>query len=495
MEKNRFFLGKLFYSCIVGLLLLGSGCKDALQEEVFSFLSTENFYKTPADAEAAVVAAYAPFVSTDYYRYGYYNLTLLADDQVTIGRNPQFQAIDNFDIPADHPFVRGTWQQMYSCINRSNTGLARIPGIAMNEELKNELLAECYFIRAFNYFNLVRLFGAVPLTTDEINSADKVNSPKASVQQVYKQITDDLLKAESALPVTRAGVKVGRATRGAAKTLLADVYLTMENWAGAASKAKEVIDLNSYALLDNFNSVFSVSNENNKEIIFSIQFDGVNIGNSLASYAHAGGTDNPNTGNGVQVWSVDQKSDMWLNWNLNDSRRTFSVYDKFINRAGNEISVYNTSRPFPAFGKYNAPNEVSGINCPFNPIVYRYADVLLIYAEALSQENGGPNAAALEALNQVKRRAYKRNINVISDIDYPAGSDKEAFRKLVLLERSYEFVVENRRIFDLMRTRQFPQIIKQLGKPTNPTATLFPIPLAEIETNKALSPADQNLGY
>lgn len=472
-----------------------TGCSQPLQEEVFSFISTVNFYRTAADADAAVIAAYEPFVSDNYYRRNLYNICLLADDQVTIGRNPQFQEIDNFNLAADHTFTTTLWVQIYRGINRANTGIKRIPAIDMDATRKASLLGECHFIRAYNYFNLVRLFGGVPFTTDEIETVDQSNSPKASADVIYEQIIADLLQAESTLPVSRSGVELGRVTKSAAQTLLADVYLTMERWADAAGKAREVMEAGNHQLLPDFGRVFAVDNENNAEVIFSIQFDGNTIGNWLASFAHAGGTTNPNCANGVQVWSVEETSDMWLNWDENDKRRDFTVYDRFVNRAGQTINLYETERPFPAFGKYNAPNEVNESSCPLNPIVYRYADVLLIYAEAASQAAGAPTAEAYAAVNQVRRRGYGLPSDAVSEEDLPAGMSQGAFREAVLHERSVEFVIENRRLFDLMRTGQFPAILKTQGKSINEQATLFPIPLAEINANTALTQADQNAGY
>lgn len=476
-------------------LTLSQGCKDPLQEQVYSFISTENFYRTASDADGAVVAAYQPFLTADYFANRWFSLGSLLDDQVTIGRNPVFQAVDNFNITADHPFVMNVWQQMYQGINRANTGIQRIPGINMDATRRAALVGECQFIRAYNYFNLVRLFGGVPLTTAEIETVGQTNTPKATKEKVYEQIIADLKEAEKTLPATRAGSEVGRVTKGAAQTMLAEVYLTMERWQEAADKAQEVIKTGQYRLLDDFARVFAADNENNAEIIFSIQFAGPVIGNSMASFAHAFGTDNPNCANGVQVWSVDEKSDMWRNWDDKDARKGVSVYDKITNKAGRVVSVYTTSRPFPAFGKYNAPNEISQDNSPLNPTVYRYSDVLLMYAEAASQAAGSPPAEAYAALNQVRRRGYKVPQTVPAPTVDLSGLSKEAFRQAVIRERSLEFVLEIRRIFDLLRTSQLVPTLTAIGKTVRPGVTLLPIPLSELNSNAALSPSDQNPGY
>ncbi len=477
------------------LLTLGlPACQDPLKEEVYSFISTETFYKTEDDALAAVVAAYQPFIADQYYQRMYYQVLELPADQVTLLRNPTFMMVENFNITADHPFMSDLWLGIYRGVNRANTVIDRVSKISMDEGKRATLVAEGHFIRAYNYFNLVRLFGAVPLSVSEVDLVGETDVPKGSVDEIYELIINDLKIAENDLPPTRSGPELGRATRWAAKTLLADVYLTRERWAEAAAKAAEVMASGQHRLLNDFSEVFRESRENNEESIFSIQFNTVN-GHWIASFSHAGGTDNPQCFSGVQVFQVDEKSDMWLNWDAQDGRRGFTVYDKFVNRAGKTVSVYDTPRPTPAFGKYNAPNEPAISNCPLNLHAYRYAEVLLLFAEATSQANGGPNAAAYDAVNQVRRRAYKQPLGQPSAFDLAPGLDAQAFRSAVVKERSYEFVMEGKRLYDLMRTNQFPQILQTLGKSYNPKARLLPIPQAEIDANDALTAADQNEGY
>lgn len=494
MQYHFSFKNPLLYIGLCLMFMVG-GCSKNLDESVYSFVTASNFYKTASDAEAAVIAAYQPFTSDDYFRRNFYNVGLLADDQVMIGRNATFIAVDNFNVTPDHPFHTSLWQQMYLCINRANTGLERIPGIQMDNNRKNILLAECRSIRAYNYFNLVRLFGGVPMPVTEIQSAANTSNPKETIAKIYELITSDLLEAEKSLPVTRPASEFGRFTKAACQTLLSEVYLTQEKWKEAADKAQEVINLNQYQLLPNFKDVFSISNESNAEIIYSIQFDGPTIGTWFASFNHAGGTDNPNCFTGSANWSVDQKSDIWLNWDKRDLRKAASTYDSFTTRTGTRVSVFNYSQPFPGFGKYNAPSEISNGNSPCNPIIHRYADVLLIYAEASSQAAGSPTTASYDALNRVRRRGYGVPINAASPYDYKPGLSAANFRDSVIYERSLEFVIENKRLFDLMRTKQFPAILTKLGKTIRVGATLFPIPLSEMNSNTALKPSDQNAGY
>jgi len=480
---------------IVSMLIGGTSCKNVLDEEVYSFISKENFYQNANDAEAAIYGIYNRLTNENVYGRWYFDLIHLTDDQVTIHRNPLFIQMDDFNYAADHAYIEDLWTGLYSVINTANVCIGRIPSIDMDEDTKNSYVAEARCIRASIYFTLVRLWGSVPLSLEEVGDEESVNISKKTVDEIYQAIIEDLEYAEKNLPTTRESGDFGRVAKGAARALLTDVLLTREDWSGAAAEAKKIIDMGQYALLDNFEDIFSIDNEVNDEIIYSIVFDGVNQGNWMASFSHAGGTDNVMCYNGAQVWQVDTQSDMWLNWSNSDPRKQFTVYEEYLSRDGTYKSVYNTSRPYPCFGKWNAPDETYTGKCPLNPILYRYADVLLMYAEALSQANGGPDDNTYEAINMIRRRGYGQPISQVSAYDLQPGLSVTAFRDSVIKERSYEFVVEGKRLFDLMRTGQFPQILIDMGKDINTKASLFPIPSAEIEANSALTSENQNDGY
>jgi hypothetical protein len=261
----------------------------------------------------------------------------------------------------------------------------------MDETRKKSIVAEAKFIRAFDFFNIVRLWGAAPMPLQVVEGVSTTQLPRTSVDSLYIQIEKDLKEAEIDLPATRTGAEVGRATSGAAKTLLAWAYLTQKKWALAAAKAQEVIAGNQYKLLPKFDDVFSVSNKNNAEIVFSIQFDGTTRGHALSSYSNAGGTNNPYCFQGVNVYSVDPKSDIWTKWDKNEYRRNFTVYSSVRGKNGNTITI---DANFPSFGKYRCPAEI-GINNSFvNPPVLRYPDALLIFAEAEAQAKALKQAEA-----------------------------------------------------------------------------------------------------
>ncbi|MCG6190863.1 RagB/SusD family nutrient uptake outer membrane protein [Maribellus maritimus] len=481
---------------IIGILLGASSCDDYLKEEAYSFLAAENFYTNADNAEAAIIGVYNGLVERNkVYERWYWDFLHLLDDQSTIHRNPLFICIDDFNIGDDHAYLEELWGGIYNVINRANVCIERIPDVDMDEAERNSLIAEARCIRASMYFILVRLWGEVPLSLSLVNTEAKANTPKASIDEIYVSIVEDLEFAEDYLPQTRVSSEYGRVTKGAAKALFTDVLLTREEWAKAAAKAKEIIDSGNYSLLSNFQDIFSLDNEINSEIIYPIVVDGINYCNWFASFAHAGGTENANCANGAQVWQVDEQSDIWLNWSDNDPRKAYTVYEEYLKRDGTIGNVRETSRPYPAYGKWNAPDEKGVGYSPNNPIIYRYADILLMYAEALSQANNGPNQEAYNAFNMVRRRGYAQPVNEISEFDLQTGLDASSFRDSVIRERSYEFVIEGKRLFDLMRIGKFPQILKDMGKDVRPNARFLPIPAAEIEANNSLTIDDQNEGY
>ncbi|MHA4846721.1 RagB/SusD family nutrient uptake outer membrane protein [Flavitalea antarctica] len=468
--------------------LLFSGCTKDLEEEVYSFVAVPNFWKTAADAEAGIKGVYASFYPL--MNSNYWVVLEQPADFTTINRNDTHQQLDRWDLPSNHPFVTDLWNAMYQQIARANGVIANVPGINMPDAAKKGVLGEAKFLRAFDYFTIVRMFGAAPLALTVVQGADSASLPKTPVDAIYAQIEKDLKEAEVELPATRSGAETGRATAGAARTLLAWVYLTQKKWQLASDKAKEVMSSGRYSLQAKFGDVFSVTNKNNSEIIFAVQFDGSTRGSNLSSFANIGGSNSPYAANGALVWSVDPKSDIWTKWDVTEDRRNYSVYSSVVGRNGNLI----TADPnFPSYGKWRDPTEPNQNSCKINPPLLRYADVLFIFAEAEAQAKGSPTPEAYEALNQTIRRAYALPVTATSAKDV-SGLSLQAFTDKIIEQRGFEFTMEGKRLYDLMRTGIFPAKIKEVGKPA-PRGNLFPIPQSEIDANEAISSSDQNPGY
>lgn len=491
MKKIFLIIFKSITVVTIAMFVLGS-CEKNLQEEPYSFISKDNFYNNERDAESALLGVYASQTSEWLIGHWYTILLNLLDDQCTINRGSAHTEVDQFNILPNNSIVNSIWPLIYKTINCANVAINRIPNIEMDEDLKTTYVAEARCIRASMYFLLVRLWGSVPFSLDETTDISSANIVKGSIDEIYSSIIDDLDFADANLPESRPANEFGRVTRWTAKAYLADVYLTLGDWSMAADKANEIIESGMFSLEQNFEDVFKLENEQSKEIIYSYVFDKVYMHNNIASYSHDGGNNNAMCFSGVKVWSVDIHSDMWLNWSNSDPRKALSVGDKYLAKDGK----YKPCTPnYPEFKKYNAPMETSTTQCPLNIIAYRYADILLMYAESSSQASGGPTLKSYEAFNMVRRRGYQKPIDQISVFDLTPGLNSSAFRDSVILERSHEFVSEMKRIFDLLRTNQYPQILKDMGKNINPAARYLPIPELEIDANSSLSSEDQNEGY
>ena len=474
------------------LLMIGffSSCEDLLEEVPNDFISRANFYKNATDAQAAVTGAYSSF----YNNYGItYWLFLVNHADYENGRGSQ-APISDFSQVLDVGNVgraASIWSSFYITINRANSILENVPGIEMDEGLKKRYLAEAHFLRAMSYFNLVRGFGAVPLKTLESTDISTIGAVRTPEDMVYDLIIQDGITASEGLPESVGG-ETGRASRWAAKMLLAEVYLTRERWAEAAKEAGDVIASNQYSLVRvnepaDFYDIFAVSTST--EDILSIHH-APSKGSSLPGYLHRPGTPPYNySSGGVYAWLPNEASFL-STWDPNDLRRDFNLYTQYLGPDGNLVDL-PAATPI-LFKKFIT--DPSGLSIYSDP-VFRYAEAFLIFAEAESMANGGPTALALERLNVIKRRGYGLDPHSPSAVDYPSGMGAAEFREAVLMERAYEFIVEGKRWHDLRRTGTVKEAMAKVGRTVIDERILWPIPQEEIDNNPDLTQADQNPGY
>lgn len=490
---------------IAGLLLLTSlfvfsSCKKFLEEDPKNQVTIQNFYQTESDAVAAVNAIYAYLNSVDNFAVGgntagVYHSTFwvtigLASDEMLNNQlgAANFDQISSFSHTSMNPSMEEIWGMHYKTISLANIAIARIPGIAMNEMLRNRLVGEARFLRALMYFNLVRMFGEVPLLLEE-------NNPRlpgeASVEAIYAQIETDLKEAADALPLSYdAGNGRGRATRGAANAILAKAYLTQKNWEQASIYAKKVIDSQQYELWEDFNSVFKLSSRGGKESIFSVGFGDAGgaiifweVGQFnvrlLPTALSVEGVQN------AQGWQIPTQY-LYNQYESNDRRRDVT----FLTEIDDPNGAY-TIRPYVQ--KYwDRAAEPQGNNSSNDFPVIRYADVLLIYAEAENELDR--SGVAHDYINMVRKRARFNGTTYANAVPDYVGLSKEQFRDAILKERMMEFVFEGQRWFDLVRTGKLEQLVP-LAKPgVVPAARnyLFPLPQREVDLNPNLS---QNTGY
>lgn len=480
------------FSC---LSLLFASCTKMLEEKPEDRLFSSGFYKTASDAVAAVNAIYAPLRSNDLYGFRWPVVYTAMEDYAT-GQG-QYVAVGQYQgLPSS--FVANTdlmWAGFFRTINAANIVLKYVPPIAMNDIQKNAILGEARFLRALSYFHLVRGWGAVPIKTEPVEDPVGLGGKRDALNDVYAFIIEDLKFAEANLPSSTT--VAGRPVSWAAKIMMADVYLTREDWTNARIKSDEVIRSGAYNLVavtqaNDFDKVFGPDITTSSEDVFSIKFSRA-LGTILPCFYHPANSANASGGFGTFFGFPSYP--LLAQWDPNDLRYAYDIYTKYPDKSGN-IVQNDASHPI-RFGKFKDPKAQS-VQGHGNAVpVYRYADALLIYSEAANQENNGPTALAVERLNMIRRRAYGYPAGSASPVDYSlAAYTADSFRKLVLKERAYEFLCEGKRWLDLKRTGTVNETIKAAkGLDVAVAHLLFPIPKQEIDNNPDISPADQNPGY
>ncbi|WP_020597181.1 RagB/SusD family nutrient uptake outer membrane protein [Spirosoma panaciterrae] len=465
--------------------VLVDSCKSALEEKPLDFVTPDNFFKTADEAKAAVYSLYNTLINGNAYNVSLYFLADLPTPAMDGLVNVNTVATDNFSYDATLAYL-DYYGGAYVGIQRANLILERVPAITMDKNLRDAYLGEARFMRALHYFNLVRLFGDVPLVTNpavDLNVA--VSNPRTDKQQIYQLILEDLQFAEKALPVDYPPSEVGRATRGAAKLQLARVYLTLKQFDLARAKSKEVIDLGVYKLMADYRDVFDPAKKNNAEHILSAQYKMFRVGAWFESILSPSGT----TGCGFAEGLAGVSQQFFDNY-PSTYRKEISMMTSYVTTDNKTISY---SRPFIkkyiAWGKENVC--FSGDN---NFPIMRYAEALLIFAEAENEVNG-PTVAAYDAINQIRKRARTRpnGTEDIAALPNLSGLSKDTFRQAVYREREMELCFEGHGFFDLVRTGRLISENKAAGRPNvSEKNLLFPFPLQAMDLNKGLK---QNPGY
>ncbi|WP_368349365.1 RagB/SusD family nutrient uptake outer membrane protein [Parabacteroides merdae] len=489
---------KLKYN-LIAIALLGfsfSSCSDFLEQNPQTDLSENDFYKTADDILSAVNGAYSSLQEGDIYGNWYVFGEIPSDNtrNQLSGSVTTQNEFDQFYIDTQNSMIANFWKAAYKVINRTNTILGRIDGIEINTELANRYKLECKFIRALMYFNLVRVYGDVPLVLKEISISESYDILREPKENVYNQIIADLKEAQD-LPVSYSTAEDGRATQGAAKALLANVYMTLHKYAEAETILAEIINSGRYSLLENtpgslnidgYKNVFSPVNHNSKEGIFEIQFlkggygEGSNYANNFApensgtNVVAVGGTG----GNNIP------EMDIYNAYEEGDLRRDFSMsLGYYDNRKNNE---WVESRYVCKFMDVPYQNNDASNNYP----VIRYADVILMYAEALNQN--GKTAEACKYLNMTRRRGFGYQTTETSPVDRQT-TDKAQFALMVEQERRVELAFENHRWFDLIRTGRAVEVMRSKGFSLNETNLICPIPQKQIDVNPKLTQNDYRI--
>lgn len=465
---------------IACILLLFTACDplgDALEETPRGFSAPETFYSNPAQIEAAFVSSMGA-IHGSWYGYGwalrpYFHI----DDQMQGG----FNITPNWAAPLWGNHYRAIAQLNFA-IQSLNEGLE---GVSQNK--MDELMGQAKFLRAHNYFMLVRMFGPLPLMTDEKTDDYYSGEPeRSSVEEVYNLIVSDFKEAaEKLAPVAWSGDESGRPSSDAARGLLAKVYLTMataplndqSRYQEAATQAGLVIQNGEHFLVNDIDDVFSYENELGPEMMWG-----------YVSNQQYGGT-HPQTWSHQDGWGDHSVDQVWLDRYPEQPRK--GAYIELYNYNG-EHHEDTGHRAGLAKYRYGTVEEMQASQSFVNMSVIRYADVLLMFAEAENRANNGPTQDAVEAMNQVIDRANGYEVNP----EHPrvdTGMSMEEFEERVIQERDLELCFEYDRWFDIVRHRLYPEALREEYSANFTTDNyLFPIPNQDLRQNENLK---QNDGY
>ncbi|MBB6501174.1 RagB/SusD family nutrient uptake outer membrane protein [Pedobacter cryoconitis] len=480
-------------------ILWQTGCKKFLNESDPSNFTVENYFTKPEHARSSVNAIYASLrdpMSGDFGG-GPWTMTEFATGQAATDLG---QAVDSYFVKdlqntADNSYGLNYWQNYYKGIGNANLSIAKIPGIAMDASEAKRLLGEAHFLRAWYYFTLVQQFGNIPLVTEPVDLTSGQLRPKqAAPEDVYKLIVEDLKTAEVAgLPWVDI---TGKVSLGAVKSLLAKVYLTMagyplqkgtEYFDLAAKKAEEVVDSKQFRLFDNYSDLHNPAKKNVDENIFMIQYKTQIIPGTWQSLIIPY---NKNiSAYSAETGGIYATADFVKSYDPADLRAKEGqfFFTKFTNQDNRNLEV-DLGGNF-IYKLFDVVAQTSTANSDLNWSLIRYADVLLIYAEAANEVNG-PGPKIYDAVNLIRKRAQLAGLT---------GLSKDQLREAIWRERWYELCFENVTWYDMARLRKafnlktkgFDNYVGHqfsYGPVLTQRELLFPIPSRELRNNTNLIP-------
>ena len=476
------------YIYITGLLFLtialGSCHDELLNPEAESILTTANAYNNSKDINLAVLGIYNRYqsrVQTDYEL-----MEAPADNMYAayFATAPGLAEIDLLNVSPVNEKLNSFWKDCYNGIFRANSVLVNIdkPDDYATGK-KEQFTGEAKFMRALFYFDLVRIFGGVPAVTSLLSFQDAAQTPRASEEDVYKLIINDLEDAVKTLPLPTATPK-GRASNAAALALLAKVQVYRKNWPEAKKNLELLFTNHTYSLLPNYADLFEVATENNNETIFQVPFvsgtNGQGLTYALAPLNGIFATINNGSRVGRPTWDLHRsfdKADTRFKVTITENQLTF-------NSKATDVPFW-----YPYFNKWIVPSSIPTSSALDIPVI-RMGDMVLLYSEVLYFSNNP--GEALKQLNRVRERAFGNTTRnyVLADI-----STEPKFIDKLLLERRFELAVENNRWFDLVRTGRFTTVLTSIDGEYNPSNSkaekivknakpymkYFPIPYEQIQ--------------
>ena len=517
----------------LALITALAGCREMLTETPKNFLTTESYYRTPTDIEAATLAAYQPLTQADVWRRWLLWDTEMGSDMVRV--NPDEPNFGTYHpglflwTPLDGSMVN-PWNGLYASIYRANLVLNNAPKVPFTDaKYQKQLMAEAKFVRAYGYVMLTKAYDDVPLLLTLDDHANTASKSRAAVEQIHQQVIKDLTEAEADLP--DAPTQLGRASKAAAQMLLADLYqwrssfLKKSEWAQASSWSKKVVDNARWGLVDDYLAQYLPTNKGNKEFIWMIVSSGVDSRSSTdpncnwlpreLGFNQAGGCEVVGQPTKWQYESYLCSSPDPLTFDakgrIADTTKINSCdYRKQVTyRLGGcsaSASIGCIIFKWPNLNKFRPTNRGIGGPSDVDFPLYRFAEALLIYAEA-QNEIGNP-AAAVAVINQLRARARKGagGPALAEPKDYGTRGepmDMRSVREAVYQERNWELSHEGKRWFDQIRRNSLePGYWKTTMAQHDPETVTrgdlsefrmrFPIPAPERTLNPNLT---QNAGY
>jgi hypothetical protein len=504
--KNKF----LSITLILLSLLFFGGCKD-LNEDVYSEFATSNYYNTISQLQTQSLGMYLPFYRANYWDRYFLALTTM-QSKYTMATETTMKSASIYGFDDSFTPISLVWEYAYQSINRANTIISNVYRVAGDKDVINNHTAEARFMRAWNYYVLVNLFGEVPLHVKETETVEgDAIMERSPVEDIYEVIVDDLKYAVDSLPVNWTTTEEGRPTKKAAVTLLGKVYLTMagaplkktEYYAEAVTVLKDIAENPaSYdcALLDNIADVYDVNNKNNDEMVFTIASTrgGAMSGATVLHYLFAGPQSlGIMTGKSPCTvgWVVSFSKDLYDLYEADDDRKKDIWAYSYVDQRGILIT-YGVSSVYKVTGKGIALRKYVDTQATGNTLgaqdrrIYRYAETLLLAAEAYAQTNDLANAVI--HLNKVRARVHASQ--------YVQGADfttQEELLALIYKERSLELCGEFSEIFDIRRLNtvedNFMNHYNRGSNNYDSKFTLYPIPLTETSYNTLIT--ENNPGW
>ncbi|GAB5552072.1 MAG: RagB/SusD family nutrient uptake outer membrane protein [Saprospiraceae bacterium] len=472
------------YIAILFIFLL-SACTDILDQEPLGILDAGAFLNTVSDARQAVNAAYEPLLINNNNNNFYWAFGVVASDNAIAGGDGSRRGIEEIDFFEQTPRteeLNDFWKLQYAGIVQANTVIEQVPNIEGDETLKNNIIGEALFLRAWYHFLLAQVFGDIPLAI-EILPPDEVRIPRTPRAQVYEQIVLDCERAADLLPASYPASEIGRVASGAALALKAKTHIYQENWQEALNTVAEIKNLGIYGLMENYQDNFTEGLQNNQESVWEIQHANLELG----------------VGNNINQWWTSQKIEDGYGFaeaspefaeafEPGDPREGFTIAqnnDEYLGR------IYKRSFSSTGFGPVKflqSIEEVSQISDgSINYPAIRFAEVLLWEAEALAEL--GRTNEALIPLEAVRARARNQSEDPNTVLPEITTTNQEELIDLIRHERRVELGYEFHRFFDLVRWGIAGQLMEdfQVGK-----HEYFPLPQAELDLNNLLT---QNPGY